>query len=156
MNNINDFKNDFYNLMKIEDILEKYKISRATYFNLIKKIGLKRDRTSKLLRTFNINLSQRDNNRQLEQNKSNLSIKDIDETDEKLLYEKQYVPRNTIINVEKQKPATPTKPKSVAKKEQVFKEVDENELNAILDKADKTIAKIQNKKQSKITENKNK
>ena len=146
MNNINDFKNDFYNLMKIEDILEKYNISRATYFNLIKKLGLKRDRTSKLLRTFNINLSQ-----QVEQNKSNLSIKDIDETDEKLIYEKQYVPRNTKIDVEKQKPVIKTKPKPVAKKEieeQKPEDTNNNKselLNAI-NRSTKVREKLLNKK----------
>jgi hypothetical protein len=83
--------------------------------------------------------------------------KKVDETDDKLIYEKQHIPRNTIINVEKHKP-TITKPKvkPVAKKEQVFKEVDEKELDEILNRADKTITKIQNKKQSKNTENKNK
>jgi hypothetical protein len=146
MNNINDFKNDFYNLMRIEDILEKYKISRATYFNLIKKIGLKRDRTSKLLRTFNINLSQ-----QVEQIRSNLPIKDIYETDEKLIYDKQYVPRNTKIDVEKQKPKPKPKPKPVEKKQiedQKPEDTNNNKselLNAI-NRSTKVREKLLNKK----------
>ena len=55
-NDINDFKNDFYNLTKVEDILVKYSISKSTYFTMIKKLGLKREKTSKMLRTFNMNL----------------------------------------------------------------------------------------------------
>lgn len=152
MNNINDFKNDFYNLMRIEDILEKYKISRATYFNLIKKIGLKRDRTSKLLRTFNINLSQQDNNKQLEQNKSNLSIKDIDEIDDdRLLYSKQFVPKGIKLDIEKiTTTKTKTKPKPVAKKEiEEQKQEDTNNkselLNAII-RSTKVREKLLNKK----------
>ena len=68
--------------------------------------------------------------------------------DDELIYEKQFVPRNTEIVVDK------TKPKQVVKKQ--IKEVDSNELDAILNRADKTFTKIQNKKQSKIAENKNK
>ena len=69
MNNnlLNDFKNDFYNLVKVEDILVKYGISKSTYFVMIKKLGLKRERSSKMMRTFNMNLSQTDNKKELEQ-----------------------------------------------------------------------------------------
>ena len=160
--NLTEFKNDFNNLLRCEDIMEKYKISKTTYHTIVRKLGLKRPKTSKLLRTFNMNFTD-DNTKNETEKKTKLShipiddvYKKIDETDNNLIYDKQYVPRNTKINVEKQKTATTTKPKPVAKKEQVFKEVDENELNAILDKADKTIAKIQNKKQGKNAENKNK
>lgn len=155
MNNnlLNDFKNDFYNLVRVEDILVKYGISKSTYFVMIKKLGLKRERSSKMMRTFNMNLSQTDNKKELEQKqKPNHIPKKIepkpDILDENLVYEKQYVPRNTEIVVDK------TKPKPVVKKQ--FKEVDSNELDAILNRADKTFAKIQNKRQSKIAENKNK
>ena len=75
--------------------------------------------------------------------------KKIDETDEKLIYSKQYVPKGTKLDIEK-------KPKQVAKKEPVLKEVDENELNAILDRADKTFTKIQKKKQEKQDDTNNK
>jgi len=157
MNNnlLNDFKNDFYNLVKVEDILVKYGISKSTYFVMIKKLGLKRERSSKMMRTFNMNLSQTDNKKELEQKpkpKPNYIPKKIepkaDLLDDELIYEKQFVPRNTEIVVDK------TKPKQVVKKQ--IKEVDSNELDAILNRADKTFTKIQNKKQSKIAENKNK
>ena len=157
MNNylLNDFKNDFYNLVKVEDILTKYGISKSTYFVMIKKLGLKRERSSKMMRTFNMNLSQTDNKKELEQKpkpKPNYIPKKIepkaDLLDDELIYEKQFVPRNTEIVVDK------TKPKQVVKKQ--IKEVDSNELDAILNRADKTFTKIQNKKQSKIAENKNK
>lgn len=155
MNNnlLNDFKNDFYNLVKVEDILVKYGISKSTYFVMIKKLGLKRERSSKMMRTFNMNLSQTDNKKELEQKpKPNYIPKKIepkqDVLDEELIYEKQFVRRNTEIVVDK------TKPKQVVKKQ--IKEVDSNELDAILNRADKTFTKIQNKKQSKIAENKNK
>jgi len=156
MNNnlLNEFKNDFYNLVKVEDILVKYSISKSTYFVMIKKLGLKRERSSKMMRTFNMNLSQTDNKpKELEQKpKPNYIPKKIepktDVLDDQLVYDKQFVPRNTEIVVDK------TKPKQVVKKQ--FKEVDNNELDAILNRADKTFTKIQNKKQSKIAENKNK
>jgi hypothetical protein len=157
--NITDFKNDFNRLLRCEDIMEKYKISKTTYHTIVRKLGLKRPKTSKLLRTFNMNFT--DDNKPKEEEKkpktSHIPIDDvykkIDETDEKLIYERQHIPRNTTINVEKQK--TTTKPKPVAKKEAVLKEVDEDELDAILNRADKTIAKIQNKKQNKKDDDNN-
>ena len=57
MNNINDLKSDYYNNLRVEEITNKYNISNTTYYNLIKKLGLKRDRTSKLKRCFNIVLN---------------------------------------------------------------------------------------------------
>lgn len=161
--NLTEFKNDFNNLLRCEDIMEKYKISKTTYHTIVKKLGLKRPKTSKLLRTFNMNFTD-DNKPKETEKKTKISHipfndinKNIDETDDRLVYSRQFVSRGTKLDIEKtETTTTKTKPKPVAKKEQVFKEVDENELNAILDKADKTIAKIQKKKQGKITENKNK
>lgn len=57
MNNINDLKSDYYNNLRVEEITNKYNISNTTYYNLIKKLGLKRERTSKLKRCFNIVLN---------------------------------------------------------------------------------------------------
>jgi hypothetical protein len=146
---IDDFKQDYFNNMSIDDLKMKYQIGQTTYFTLLKKLNIKRRPTSKIAKILGNDYKPDYLPKKIENN-------NIDETDEKLIYDKQYVPRNTKIDVEKQKPVIKTKPKPVAKKEQVFKEVDENELNAILEKADKTITKIQNKKQGKITENKNK
>lgn len=151
-NNLTEFKNDFNNLLRCEDIMIKYNISKTTYHTIVRNLGLKRPKTSKILRTFNMSFV---NDNKPKEIYKPIEDKKIDETDDKLLYSKQYVPKGTKLDIEK-KPPTTTKPKTVVKKEQVFKEVDENELNAILDKADKTIAKIQNKKQGKNTENKNK
>ena len=67
--------------------------------------------------------------------------KKIDEIDEKLIYSKQYVPKGTKLDIEK---------KPVVKKQ--IKEVDSNELDAILNRADKTFTKIQKKKQEKQDE----
>ncbi len=153
--NLTEFKNDFNNLLRCEDIMEKYKISKTTYHTIVRKLGLKRPKTSKLLRTFNMNFT--DDNKAKETDKkpkiSHIPIDDVykkvDETDEKLVYSRQFVPKGTKLDIEK-------KPKQVAKKEPVLKEVDENELNAILDKAENNITRIQKKKQGKIAENKNK
>ncbi len=158
MNNTNltDFKNDFYNLVKVEDILVKYSISKSTYFVMIKKLGLKRQRSSKMLRTFNMNLSQTDNKKELEHKPNpNYIPKKIepktDILDEELIYEKQYVPRNTTINVEKQKTtATKPKPKQVVKKENEEQKQDDNNnkselLNAI-NRSTKVREKLLNKK----------
>lgn len=157
--NLTEFKNDFNNLLRCEDIMEKYKISKTTYHTIVRKLGLKRPKTSKLLRTFNMNFTD-DNKPKETEKKTKLShipiddvYKKIDETDEKLIYEKQYVPRNTTINVEKQKTtATKTKPKPVAKKEiEEQKTEDTNNkselLNAI-NRSTKVREKILNKKNS--------
>ena len=161
--NLTEFKNDFNNLLRCEDIMEKYKISKTTYHTIVRKLGLKRHKTSKLLRTFNMNFTDDNKPKELEQKTkaSHIPIDDvykkIDETDERLVYSKQYVPRGTKLDIEKKIEAkTITKPKPVAKKEPVIKEIDNNELDEILKRADKTFTKIQNKKQGKITENKNK
>jgi hypothetical protein len=158
MNNTNltDFKNDFYNLVKVEDILVKYSISKSTYFVMIKKLGLKRQRSSKMLRTFNMNLSQTDNKKELEHKPNpNYIPKKIepktDLLDEELIYEKQYVPRNTTINVEKQKTtATKPKPKQVVKKENEEQKQDDtnnkSELLNAINRSTKVREKLLNKK----------
>lgn len=156
--NLTEFKNDFNNLLRCEDIMEKYKISKTTYHTIVRRLGLKRPKTSKILRTFNMSFAD-DKPKETEQKaKANyIPIDDVygkrDETDERLVYSKQYVPRGTKLDIEKKAKVIS---KQVAKKEPVIKEIDNNELDAILNRADKTFTKIQNKKQSKITENKNK
>jgi hypothetical protein len=149
-NNLTDFKNDFYNLVKVEDILVKYGISKSTYFVMIKKLGLKRQRSSKMMRTFNMNLSQTDNKKEEVDQRPKAShipiddvYKKVDKTDKELVYSKQYVPRGTKLNIEK-------------KNKSVLKEVDNDELNEILDKADNNIARIQKKKQEKQDDTNNK
>jgi hypothetical protein len=154
--NITEFKNDFNNLLRCEDIIEKYKISKTTYHTIVRKLGLKRPKTSKILRTFNMSFTD-DNNKPTEtQQNTKISHIPIDDVykkiDEKLIYSKQYVPRGTKLDIEKS--ATINKPKQLAKKEPQLKEVDLDELDAILNRADKTFTKIQNKKQVKSCNNK--
>jgi hypothetical protein len=98
--NLTEFKNDFNNLLRCEDIMDKYNISKTTYHTIVRKLGLKRPKTSKLLRMFNTNFT--DNNKPIEQQNSNIQI--VDETEDKLLYSKQYVPKGTKLDIEKTKP----------------------------------------------------
>lgn len=103
-----------------------------------------------------MNLSQIDDKKELEHNPyPNHIPKKIepkpDILDEELIYEKQYVPRNTTINVEKQKTtATKPKPKQVVKKENEEQKQDDNNnkselLNAI-NRSTKVREKLLNKK----------
>ncbi len=156
--NLTEFKNDFNNLLRCEDIMEKYKISKTTYHTIVRKLGLKRPKTSKILRTFNMSFADDDNKSKETENKQKSShipidniYKKVDESDEKLVYEKQYVPRNTTINVEKQKTTT-NKPKAkpVIKEQIVEPKNDESNnkselLNAI-NKSTKVREKLLNKK----------
>ena len=136
--------------------MEKYKISKTTYHTIVKKLRLKRPKTSKLLRTFNMNFTDDNKIKDLEKKPkaSHIPIDDVynkvEETDEKLLYEKQYVPRNTTINVEKQKTTTKPKPKLVVKEQIEEPKKDESNnkselLNAI-NRSTKIREKILNKK----------
>jgi len=161
MNNnlLNEFKNDFYNLVRVEDILAKYGISKSTYFVMIKKLGLKRERSSKMMRTFNINLSSQTDNKpkDLEQKPkiSHIPIDDVykkvDETDEdRLIYNRQFVSRGTKLNVEKTDTTTKSKPKPVVKKQiEEPKQDDTNnksELLQAINRSTKVREKILNKK----------
>jgi hypothetical protein len=159
MNNnlLNEFKNDFYNLVRVEDILAKYGISKSTYFVMIKKLGLKRERSSKMMRTFNINLSSQTDNKptDLEQKPkiSHIPIDDVykkvDETDNNLVYSRQFVPRGTKLDIEKKEKAV-SKPKPVAKKQiEEPKQDDTNnksELLQAINRSTKVREKILNKK----------
>ena len=149
-----EFKNDYYNNLSIDEMKVKYQIGNTTYFALLKKLNIKRRPSSKISRILGDSYNNIEKSKPLQKPKPkpNYIPKKIepktDVLDEELIYEKQFVPRNTEIVVDK------TKPKQVVKKQ--FKEVDNNELDEILKRADKTFTKIQNKKQSKIAENKNK
>ena len=147
-----EFKNDYYNNLSIDEMKLKYGIGNTTYFALLKKLNIKRRPSSKISRILGDSYNNIEKYKPLPKPKPNYIPKKIepkvDILDEELIYEKQFVPRNTEIVVDK------TKPKQVVKKQ--FKEVDNNELDEILKRADKTFTKIQNKKQSKIAENKNK
>jgi len=154
--NLTEFKNDFYNLVKVEDILVKYSISKSTYFVMIKKLGLKRERSSKMMRTFNMNLSQTDNKKEEVDKRPKAShipiddvYKKVDKTDEELVYSRQFVPKGTKLDIEKKEKVV-SKPKPVAKKQiEETKQDDTNNkselLNAI-NRSTKVREKILNKK----------
>lgn len=154
--NLTDFKNDFYNLVKLEDILAKYGISKSTYFVMVKKLGLKRERSSKMMRTFNMNLQTDNKQKDLEQKtKPNYIPKKIepnntDETNDVLIYSKQFVPRGTKLDIEK-KAKVVSKPKPVAKEKEQIEEPkqDDNNKSALLNainRSTKVREKILNKK----------
>jgi len=145
---VEEFKQDYFNNMSIDDLKAKYQIGQTTYFTLLKRLGIKRRPSSKIAKILGDDFKPDYLPKKIENY-------NIDETDDKLLYSKQYVPKGTKLNIEKKATESTTKPK-VAKKEPVLKEVDNNELDEILNRADKTFTKIQNKKQGKNAENKNK
>lgn len=134
---VEEFKQDYFNNMSIDDLKAKYQIGQTTYFTLLRKLNIKRRPSSKIAKILGENFKPDYIPKKIEPNPDIL--------DQELIYDKQYVPRNTEIVVNKTKP----KPKPVVKKEPVLKEVDENELNAILDKAENNITRIQKKKQEK-------
>ena len=144
-----EFKNDYYNNLSIDEMKVKYGIGNTTYFALLKKLNIKRRPSSKISRILGGDFK----NDYIPNKISHIPIeevyKKIDEIDEKLIYSKQYVPKGTKLDIEK-KPTITTKPKPVVKKQ--IKEVDSNELDAILNRADKTFTKIQNKKHEKQDE----
>jgi hypothetical protein len=153
--NLTEFKNDFNNLLRCEDIMEKYKISKTTYHTIVRRLGLTRPKTSKILRTFNMSFAD-DKPKETEQKtKANyIPIEDVygkrEETDNKLVYSKQYVPRGTKLDIEKKPKATKPKPKPVAKEQNEEPKQDESNnkselLNAIY-KSTKVREKILNKK----------
>lgn len=141
---VEEFKQDYFNNMSIDDLKAKYQIGQTTYFTLLKKLNIKRRPSSKIAKILGENFKPDYIPKKIEPNPDIL--------DKELIYDKQYVPRNTEIVVNKTKP----KVKPVVKKEAVLKEVDENELNAILDKAENNITRIQKKKQEKQDDTNNK
>jgi len=155
--NLTEFKNDFNNLLRCEDIMEKYKISKTTYHTIVRKLGLKRPKTSKILRTFNMSFADDDNKSKETENKQKSShipiddvYKKVDESDDnRLVYSKQYVPRGTKLDIEK-KPKVISKPKPVIKEQIVEPKKDESNnkselLNAI-NRSTKVREKLLNKK----------
>jgi hypothetical protein len=68
----NDFKTDYNNLMKMEDILIKYNISRTSYFTILKQLNLKRIISTKTSRLLGYSIT---NNKP----KEPIEIKKIDE-----------------------------------------------------------------------------
>lgn len=146
--NLTEFKNDFNNLLRCEDIMEKYNISKTTYHTIVRKLGLKRPKTSKILRTFNMSFV--DDNKPKENYKPIEDVyKKIDETDDKLLYSKQYVPKGTKLDIEKKEKVI-SKPKLVVKEQIIETKQDDtnnkSELLNAINRSTKVREKILNKK----------
>jgi hypothetical protein len=109
---VDEFKQDYFNNMSIDDIKAKYDIGQTTYFTLLKKLGIKRRPSSKIAKILGEDYKPE----KIATKISHIPIDDvyekIDETDDKLLYSKQYVPRGTKLDIEKK---VETKPKSIGK-----------------------------------------
>jgi len=147
---VEEFKQDYFNNMSIDDLKAKYQIGQTTYFTLLKKLNIKRRPSSKIAKILGEDFKPDYIPKKIEAN-------NINETDEdRLIYNRQFVPRGTKLDIEKTATTTKPKVKPVVKKEPVLKEVDENELNAILDKAENNITRIQKKKQEKQDDTNNK
>ena len=148
---IEEFKQDYFNNMSIDDLKAKYQIGQTTYFTLLKKLNIKRRPTSKIAKILGEDFKP-DKPYYLPKK---IEPNNIDETDGKLLYSKQYVPRGTKLDIEKTETTTTkqkkiTKPKPVEKKEiEEQKPEDTNNkselLNAI-NRSTKVREKILNKK----------
>lgn len=146
---IDEFKEDYFNNMSIDELKAKYQIGQTTYFTLLKKLNIKRRPTSKIAKILGEDFKPDKPDylpKKIEPN-------NIDETDEKLLYSKQYVPRGTKLDIEKKvetKPKSITKPKPVAKKEIEEQKPDDtnnkSELLNAINRSTKVREKILNKK----------
>jgi len=58
MFNTEDFKNDYYNYLSIDEMKLKYGISNSTYFTILKKLGLKRPIASKINKLIHMNINK--------------------------------------------------------------------------------------------------
>jgi len=151
---VDEFKQDYFNNMSIDDIKAKYDIGQTTYFTLLKKLGIKRRPSSKIAKILGEDYKPE----KIATKISHIPIDDvyekIDETDDKLLYSKQYVPRGTKLDIEK-KPETKNKsttpPKPVTKDTIEDQKKDDttpqkSELLNAINRSTKVREKILNKK----------
>lgn len=101
-----EFKNDYYNNLTIDEMKAKYGIGNTTYFALLKKLNIKRRPSSKISRILGDSYNNIEKSKTLQKQKPNYLPKkiepnNIDVTDEKLIYSKQFVPRGTKLDIEK-------------------------------------------------------
>ena len=147
-----EFINDYYNNLSIDEMKAKYNIGNTSYFSLLKKLNIKRRTSSKISRILG---GSYDNNIEKPKPRANPKTshipnddKKIDETDDKLIYSKQYVPKGTKLDIEK-KPTT-TKPKLVVKEQIIEPKQDDtnnkSELLNAINRSTKVREKILNKK----------
>lgn len=100
---VDEFKQDYFNNMSIDELKAKYQIGQTTYFTLLKKLNIKRRPSSKIAKILGEDYKPDYLPKKIEPNH-------IDETDDKLLYSKQFVPRGTKLDVEKKMEPKPRKP----------------------------------------------
>jgi hypothetical protein len=150
-----EFKNDYYNNLTIDEMKGKYGIGNTTYFALLKKLNIKRRPSSKISRILGDSYNNIEKSKPLPKPKPNYIPKNIepnntDETDDVLVYSKQFVPRGTKLDIEK-KAKIVSKPKPVAKEKEQIEEPkqDDNNKSALLNainRSTKVREKILNKK----------
>ena len=156
-----EFKNDYYNNLTIDEMKGKYGIGNTTYFALLKKLNIKRRPSSKISRILGDSYNNIEKSKPLPKPKPNyipqkIEHNNTDETDGELVYSRQFVPRGTKLDIEKKveaKPKTITKPKPkpVAKEKEQIEEPkqDDNSKSALLNainRSTKVREKILNKK----------
>ena len=149
---IDEFKQDYFNNMSIDEIKAKYQLGQTTYFTLLKKLGIKRRPSSKIAKILGDDFKPDYIPKKISHIPIEEVYKKIDETDDKLIYEKQFVPRNTKINVEKKVETTKIKPKIKKVVKEQIEEINQDDtnnkselLNAI-NRSTKVREKILNKK----------
>lgn len=112
---VDEFKQDYFNNMSIDDIKAKYDIGQTTYFTLLKKLGIKRRTSSKIAKILGEDYKHENIEKKISHTPVDNVYNKVDETDDKLLYRNQYVPRGTKLDIEqksetKNKSTTPPKP----------------------------------------------
>ena len=153
-----EFKNDYYNNLTIDEMKAKYGIGNTTYFALLKKLNIKRRPSSKISRILGNSYNNIEKSKTLQKQKptylpKKIELNNIDETDEKLVHSRQFVPRGTKLDIEKKveaKPKTITKPKPVAKEQIEEQKTDDtnnkSELLNAINRSTRVREKILNKK----------
>jgi len=136
---IQEFKKDYFNKVSIDEILKSYKLSYYMYCKIIKQFNLKRNER-KSFKSLILNNTSVPLEKKIEPN--------IDFADTNLIYERQYVPRGTEIEVKKTKSLVKN-PKIIP----IFKEIDDDAFDAIMDKVNDTIKKTTAKNTSKKMNN---
>lgn len=76
----NEFINDYNNLSDETTMIRKYNMSRTTYYNLIRKLNLKRDRATKLNKIMhNLTTNNTISNNEESDKPQDVTNNDIDE-----------------------------------------------------------------------------
>ena len=167
MFNTEDFKNDYYNYLSIDEMKLKYGICNTTYFTILKKLGIKRPIATKINKLMHMNINK---DKQIESKIERVLDKPIESKIERTL-DKPKTPNNNITsfgNVDvlcnKEKNIKQVYHKQITESNvEVIKKPtiridrrnkEKNDLlDDLLDSANNTIDKV-NKKKNKIINNK--